>query len=176
MAPVCSPTSTMLTTIGGKTPEASSGAVMVSPSLTLSWTLTMALLMTTLPAVSFTIVSACKMVTPLLTSVPSVRVKREMATLLMTGPSAGILSLNLSHSNRPSFVLLMISRNMITATTSTPSVSKIWSLMISLIPSTNVVNQGNVMFMPAKTSLNLGTTKTISKIMMPVATIKTAMG
>ena len=59
---------------------------------------------------------------------------------------------DLSHTSRPIFVLLMISRNMITATISTPNVSKMWSLMISLIPSTNVVNHGSVMFMPAKTA------------------------
>ena len=40
-------------------------------------------------------VSACKIGTPLLTSVPRVRVKREMATLLMTGPRTGMLSLDL---------------------------------------------------------------------------------
>ena len=55
----------------------------------------MALLMMTLPAVSLTMVSACKMGTPLLTSVPSVRVKREMATLLMTGPKRRHLELDL---------------------------------------------------------------------------------
>ena len=74
----------MLTTMGGKTPELSRGAVIVSPSFTLSCTLETALLIMTLPAVSFTMVNACKMGTPLLTRVPSVRVNREMATLLMT--------------------------------------------------------------------------------------------
>ena len=88
----------MLTTMGGKTPEASSGAVMVSPSFTLSCTPAMALLMMTLPAVSLTIVRACKMGTPLLTSVPRVRVKRAMATRLMTGPNTGILSWSLSQT------------------------------------------------------------------------------
>ena len=78
---------------------------MVSPSLTLSCTLLMALAMMTLPAVSLTMVSACKMGTPLLTSVPSVREKREMATLLMTGPKAGILSLTLSQMRRPILVI-----------------------------------------------------------------------
>src|SRR5271154_2162254 len=114
----------MLTTIGGKTPDASRGAVMVSPSFTLSWTLLTALLMMTLPAVSFTIVNDCKMGTPLLTSVPSVRVKREMATLLMTGPSAGILSLNLSQMRRPIFVLLMINKKTITHAITIPVVCK----------------------------------------------------
>ena len=54
--------------------------------------------MMTLPAVSLTMVSACKIGTPLLTSVPSVRVKREMETLLTTGPIGGMLSLDLSQS------------------------------------------------------------------------------
>jgi hypothetical protein len=57
-----------------------------------------ALAMMTLPAVSLTIINACRMGTPLLTRVPSVRVNREMATLLMTGPMGGILSLNLSQA------------------------------------------------------------------------------
>ena len=69
---------------------------MVSPSLTLSCTLLTASAMMTLPAVSFTIINACKIGTPLLTRVPSVRAKREMATLLMTGPMGGILSNTLS--------------------------------------------------------------------------------
>ena len=63
--------------------------------------------MMTLPAVSLTMVSACRMGTPLLTSVPSVRVKREMATLLMTGPRAGIFSLNLSQTQPAELGLLM---------------------------------------------------------------------
>jgi len=50
---------------------------MVSPSLTLSWTIPTALAMMTLPAVSLTMVSAWEIGTPLLTSVPSVRVNRE---------------------------------------------------------------------------------------------------
>src|SRR5436190_23415636 len=100
----------MLITIGGNTPEASSGAVMVSPSLTLSWTALTALLTMTLPAVSLTMVRAWRMGTPLLINVPRVRVNREMATLLMTGPRTGILSLNLSQTWRPNLVDLKITK------------------------------------------------------------------
>ena len=53
--------------------------------------------MMTLPAVSFTIINACRMGTPLLTRVPSVRENREMDTLVTTGPTGGSLSLSLSH-------------------------------------------------------------------------------
>src|SRR5665213_1636059 len=122
-APVCSPTSTMLMTIGGNTREASSGAVMVSPSFTLSWTLATASAMMTLPAVSLTMVSACKIGTPLLTSVPSVRQKREMETLLMTWPVGGMTSLVLSQMRRPNFVL-MKSKNKTTSTATPPAVSR----------------------------------------------------
>jgi len=51
-----------------------------------------------------TMVRACRIGTPLLMSVPSVRVKREIATLFTTGPTTGILSLNLSQTCRPNFV------------------------------------------------------------------------
>src|SRR5580698_4785976 len=165
----------MLTTIGGNTREASSGAVMVSPSFTLSWTLATALAMMTFPAVSLTMVSACKMGTPLLTSVPSVRVKREMETLVTTWPVGGITSLVLSQMRRPNLVL-MKSKNITTTTAIAPIVPRMLLRMMSLTANTNTVNPGSVMPMPPNTSLNLGTTNVISKIMMPMATINTAVG
>ena len=51
-----------------------------------------------------------------------------------------------------------------------------WSLMASLTASTNRVNPGILTPMPAKTSLNLGTTMTINKVRMPTATMSTATG
>ena len=48
--------------------------------------------------------------------------------------------------------------------------------MASLTASTKSVNFGIVISMPAKTSLNLGTTNVISRIKMPLATISTATG
>ncbi len=84
--PVSSPTSIMLMTMGGKTPLASSGWTMDSPSLTASCTLVIAPAMTTLPAVSLVMLRAWRIGTPLVTSVPSVRVKREMALFLVRSP------------------------------------------------------------------------------------------
>src|ERR1039457_7061794 len=131
--------------------------------------------MMTLPAVSLTMVSACKIGTPLLTSVPSVRQKREMETLLMTGPVGGIISLVLSQIRRPNLVL-MKRRNKTTTTAYAPIVARMLFLTMSLMAMTNLVNHGNSKPMPANTSLNFGTTMVISKIMMPTATIRTATG
>jgi hypothetical protein len=61
--------------------------------------------MMTLPAVSLTMVSAWRMGTPELTRVPRVRVNREMATLLITGPTAGHLEFELVPNRRPNLVL-----------------------------------------------------------------------
>src|ERR1044071_1120951 len=167
----------MLITIGGNTPEASSGAVMVSPSLTLSWTEPTALLTITLPAVSFTIVSACRIGTPLLIRVPNVRVNREMATLLMTGPTTGILSLNLSQTWRPNLVFLNSTKST-TKTARQPNVIRMLFLIMSLTPMTNRVNAGKSApsANPAKTSLNFGMTNVISTIRIAEATMRTATG
>ena len=56
--PVSSPTSIMLMTIGGKTPLASSGWTIDSPSFTLSCTFMIALAITAFPAVSRVMLSA----------------------------------------------------------------------------------------------------------------------
>src|ERR1035437_3719055 len=167
----------MLMTMGGKTPEASSGAVMVSPSLTLSWMALTALAMMTLPAVSLTMVRAWRMGTPLLTSVPRVRVKREMAILLTTGPTTGTLSLNLSKAWRPNLVRTE-SMKATTNTAITPRGIMAWSLTVSLMASTKRVKAGSwaPSNMPANTSLNLGMTYTIRMLRMAMATKSTATG
>src|SRR5262249_18298960 len=146
-------------------------------SLTLSCTLLTALLTTTLPAVSLTMVSACKMGTPLLTKVPKVRVNLEIATLLITGPSTGIFSFTLSHTSRPNLVLVN-NLNITKTTDKITSVQTRWSLTISLIPSTRRVKAGNCApsNMPSKTDLKEGITLTIKIIRMPVATHNTATG
>src|SRR5436190_5226360 len=131
----------------------------------------------TLPDVSLTIVSACRIGTPLLTNVPNVRQKREMATLLKTGPSTGILSLTLSTTCRP---LLVRDQKMyaITAATSIPSVTTVWSLIMLLTPRTNSVNAGNDLpgNMSLKINSNLGTTTIMRTARMPTATHMTATG
>ena len=91
----------MLTTMGGKMPLFSSGETMDSPSLTLSCTFWMALDKTTLPAVSRVMLSACRMGTPLVTRVPSVRLKREMALFLIRSPKSGTRSLIASMMAKP---------------------------------------------------------------------------
>ena len=96
-------------------------------------------------------VSACKIGTPLLTSVPSVRVKREIATLLITGPTAGNLSWVLSQTSRPNLVL-MNSRKATTAIAMYPIVAKIWLRIMLLAASTNRVNSGILTPIPANTS------------------------
>ncbi len=70
-----------------------------------------------LPEVSFTMVSACRMGTPLLTSVPRVRENRAIATLLITGPSTGMCSLNRSNNRRPTRVRTNTRKAMTNATT-----------------------------------------------------------
>ena len=167
----------MLITMGGKTFEASRGAVIVSPSFTLSCTAVTAFPTITFPEVSFTIVSACKIGTPLLTSVPKVRVNRAIATLLTTGPKTGTISLNLSNIRLPSLVLVKSLKAM--NKQNTPIAVQIkWSLIMSLIASTNWVNSGSdsPLSMPLKISLNFGTTTTIRMPMMAVATTSTATG
>src|SRR5262245_38419672 len=167
----------MLMTIGGKTEDASRGAVMVSPSLTLSCTDATADPMMTLPEVSFTMVSACKIGTPLLTRVPKVRVNREIATLLITGPSAGMFSLNLSKMRRPNRVR-MRARNAATAIPTQTAVTRKWWAMASLIESTKFVKVGRSLpgNMSLKMSLNLGTTQIMRTARMATATVMTATG
>ena len=75
--------------MGGKTPLASRGWTIDSPSLTLSWTFEMASAMTELPAVSRVMLRAWRIGTPLVTSVPSVREKREMELLRVRSPKSG---------------------------------------------------------------------------------------
>jgi len=58
-------------------------------------------LMAALPAVSRVIFKACKIGTPLVTSVPSVRAKREIAVLRFKLPKSGMRSLKLSMTSRP---------------------------------------------------------------------------
>src|SRR5256886_8187135 len=69
----------MLITIGGNAPLASSGCTIDSPSFTLSCTWAIAPEITVLPAVARVMFSACKIGTPLVTNVPRVREKREIA-------------------------------------------------------------------------------------------------
>ena len=64
---------------------------MVSPSLTASWTFSMAWEITTLPAVSRVMLSAWRMGTPEVTRVPRVREKRETALLRWMSPRTGML-------------------------------------------------------------------------------------
>src|ERR1039458_8572491 len=63
----------------------------------------------------------------------------------------------------------MVNMNKIITTVAAASVCRMWNLMESLTASTNRVNFGILTPMPAKTSLNLGTTMTINKIRMPTA-------
>ena len=116
-----------------------------------------------------------QMGTPLLTRVPSVRAKREMATLLTTAPKGGTLSLSLSQIRRPTFVL-MASRNKTTIAAMPPSTGRMWKRTASLHANTNTVNPGSLTPMPAKTSLNLGMTMMSNKARMPTATMSTATG
>src|SRR5450759_1388934 len=76
----------MLITIGGNARLASNGVTIDSPSFTLSCTCEMARAMTVLPAVSRVMLSACRIGTPLVTSVPSVRENREMAVFRIKSP------------------------------------------------------------------------------------------
>ena len=95
----------MLMTIGGKMPLASSGWTMDSPSLTLSCTLPMASPTTWLPAVSRVMLSAWRIGTPLVTSVPSVRLKPRDRAFAVRSPKSGIRSLILSMKILPPGVL-----------------------------------------------------------------------
>ena len=61
----------------------------------------MAPAMTVLPAVSRVMLSACRIGTPLVTSVPSVREKREIALLRSMSPKSGTRSLKRSIRTRP---------------------------------------------------------------------------
>src|SRR5713226_7378491 len=167
----------MLMTMGGNTFDASSGAVIVSPSLTLSCTAPTALPTMTLPAVSLTIIKAWRIGTPLLTKVPSVRVKREMATLLMTVPKTGMFNLNLSNNRRPKRVRTNITKPNTNTAVQDPVTRKCFA-MASLIPNTNWVKGGSDCpgSMSLKMSLNLGTTQIMSTARMPMATVMTAQG
>ena len=87
----------------------SSGAVMDCPSLTLCCTSTMASSMTTLPAAWPVISMACRMGTPEVMSVPSVREKRATASLRMISPMPmGMCSLKRSHDVVPRSVRLSL--------------------------------------------------------------------
>ena len=59
---------------------------------------------TVLPAVSRVIFKACKMGTPLVTSVPRVRAKREIAVLRVRSPKSGTRNLNLIDASAPAGV------------------------------------------------------------------------
>ncbi len=91
----------MLMTIGGNTPLASRGWTIDSPSFTLSCTFPMAVPMTEFSAVSRVMLSAWRIGTPLVTSVPSVRLNREIDVLRMMSPKTGIFSFSLSKKIRP---------------------------------------------------------------------------
>src|SRR5476649_2339231 len=95
----------MLVTIGGKTLEVSIGPTTDSPSFTLSWILLIAFATTVLPAVSRVILSAWRMGTPLLISVPNVRANREMAVLLVKSPKTGTRNATRSRKAIPAGVL-----------------------------------------------------------------------
>ena len=102
--PVCSPTAIMLMTIGGNTFDFSSGAAMVSPPAMICRDSMTALCTTWLPAVLAVISRPSRMLTPELTSVPSVRVKRDTADFRITSPSTGALSISASIWRRPAAV------------------------------------------------------------------------
>ena len=115
--------------------------------------------------------------TPLLTSVPRVRVNREMATFVTTGPTTGIFNLHLSKTCRPNFVLIK-SVNAMNAATIPSDVSPMWWTIPSLMFMTKRVNPGNGLPLPrpANTSLNFGITSVINTPMIAVATTSTATG
>ena len=94
----------MLMAMGGKAPLASSGWTIDSPSFTLSCTWEIAPAITMLPAVSRVMLSACKIGTPLVTNVPSVREKREIAVLRIKSPKSGTRSLKRSIIDLPARV------------------------------------------------------------------------
>ena len=85
-APVCSPTATICTTIGGKTSDALSGSAIVLPSSTLLRVAMIASSTIALPEVRAVISRPSRIGTPEETSVPSVRQKRATAIFFSTMP------------------------------------------------------------------------------------------
>src|SRR2546422_921991 len=81
--PVSSPTAVIWTTMGGNRPLDCRGTAILSPSRMLLRTLSMACDTTLFSTALATTSSACMIGTPLLISVPRVRVKREMVTFRM---------------------------------------------------------------------------------------------
>ena len=109
--PVSSPTEIICVTMAGNTETFVSGSVIDWPSLTLFCTSTMASSITTLPAAWPVISMACRMGTPEVMSVPSVREKRATASLRTISPMPmGMCSLKRSHTCVPRSVRLSRSR------------------------------------------------------------------
>ena len=100
-APVCSPTPIICTTILGKTPVSRSGSTIVRPVSMALRTLKMAFSTTALPEVRAVMSMASSMGTPLVISVPSVRVKRATAIFLIKFPSTGSFRIRVSTVIRP---------------------------------------------------------------------------
>src|SRR5204863_824738 len=113
----------------------------------------MAAAMAALPAVSRVMFNACKIGTPLVTNVPSVRAKREIAVLRFKLPKSGIRSLKLSMSNRPRRVRPIVLYRVIRAITM-PSRIRPWFFMKPLAPMTNRVTGGSGLS-PSKSWKNL---------------------
>ena len=104
-APDFSPIAIIRVTIGGKIFGLSaSGDASVSPCRTLSDACMTTSSMRTLPAVEATISRAPRIGTPDEISVAKVRVKRETATFLNSGPKTGMKSLSQSNWRLPTVV------------------------------------------------------------------------
>ena len=115
--------------------------------------------------------------TPLLTRVPRVRVNREMATLLTTGPRIGKFNLNLSNRRRPNFVRVNSFKATKNPTTEPKAIRKCPATN-RLTLRTNWVKAGSPC--PSSISLkiasNFGMTKTMRMVRMVAATKTTAHG
>ena len=175
--PVSSPTSTMLITMGGKTPLASMGRTIVSPSLTLSWILEMAVEMMALPAVSLVMFRAWRIGTPLVTRVPRVREKREIAFLRVRSPKTGALSMKVSRSSDPFGVAARYLMRAMQAPVPRMIQNRFcWTNLLA--PTTTWVSNGSGFppSMSVKICSNLGTMKTSRKPMIRMAMTSTIAG
>ncbi len=104
-SPLFSPTTTIWITTGGNRPLRRSGSAMGSPSRTFSRARCTALASTVFPITLFTISSAVSAGTPLSSSVPSVRVKRDTAIILISPPKIGMRKSQPSSASLPAGVV-----------------------------------------------------------------------
>src|SRR5450756_211019 len=161
--PVSSPTEIICVTMAGNTLTPSSGLVIDCPSLTLCCTSIMAFSMTALPAAWPVISMACRMGTPEVMSVPSVREKRATASLRTISPMPiGMCSLKRSQTIVPRAVLLsrrmpQMRAMMATSTTSPHQLRKTPERPTMMRVSIGSLALPRSLYMPAKIGMRNST-------------------